>query len=36
MQDQCGRLLAQATARLSEVTALVDQKLLDRLQKAGK
>ena len=34
MQAQCSGLLAQAGALLAQVTAFVDQRLLDRLQKA--
>jgi glutamate formiminotransferase/formiminotetrahydrofolate cyclodeaminase len=34
MQGQCDHLLAQAGEKLAEVTAFVDQKLQDRLQKA--
>lgn len=33
MQVQCSSLLAQARERLSEITAFVDQKLIDRLKK---
>jgi glutamate formiminotransferase/formiminotetrahydrofolate cyclodeaminase len=33
MQAQCSSLLAQAGERLSEITAFVDQKLVDRLKK---
>jgi glutamate formiminotransferase / formiminotetrahydrofolate cyclodeaminase len=36
MQAQCADLLARAGARLAEVTAFVDQKLLDRLLKVKK
>jgi glutamate formiminotransferase/formiminotetrahydrofolate cyclodeaminase len=36
VQAQCTSLLAKAGEQLSEVTAFVDQKLLDRLQKATK
>jgi glutamate formiminotransferase/formiminotetrahydrofolate cyclodeaminase len=36
MQAQCADLLAKATAKLAEVTAYIDQKLLDRLTKAKK
>lgn len=36
MQAQCADLLARSTAKLAEVTAFVDQKLLDRLNKAKK
>ena len=36
MQSQCADLLAQATGKLAEVTAFIDQKLLDRLNKARK
>ncbi|MBP1771138.1 MAG: glutamate formiminotransferase / formiminotetrahydrofolate cyclodeaminase [Holophagaceae bacterium] len=36
MQDQCADLLAKAEGKLAEVTAYVDQKLLDRLNKARK
>ncbi|WP_243288240.1 glutamate formimidoyltransferase [Geothrix terrae] len=36
MQAQCTDLLARSTEKLAEVTAYVDQKLLDRLQKAKK
>ncbi|MBK9795860.1 MAG: glutamate formimidoyltransferase [Holophagaceae bacterium] len=36
MQAQCTDLLAQATARLAEVTGFIDQKLLDRLNKVKK
>ncbi|WP_243321811.1 glutamate formimidoyltransferase [Geothrix sp. SG200] len=36
MQAQCADLLARSTEKLAEVTAFVDQKLLDRLQKAKK
>jgi glutamate formiminotransferase/formiminotetrahydrofolate cyclodeaminase len=36
MQVQCADLLAQAAAKLAEVTGYIDQKLLDRLQKAKK
>ena len=36
MQVQCSDLLAQASAKLSEITTYVDQKLLDRLNKAKK
>jgi len=34
MQEECGRLLAQAGEKLRAITDYVDQKLLDRLQKA--
>ncbi len=33
MQAQCAELLAKATEKLAEVTAFIDQKLLDRLNK---
>jgi glutamate formiminotransferase/formiminotetrahydrofolate cyclodeaminase len=36
MQAQCSGLLAQAGEKVAEITAFVDQKLLDRLQKAKK
>ena len=36
MQAQCDRLLAQAVEKVTEITAFVDQKLLDRLQKGKK
>jgi glutamate formiminotransferase/formiminotetrahydrofolate cyclodeaminase len=36
MQAQCTELLARSTGKLAEVTAFVDQKLIDRLQKAKK
>ena len=36
MQAQCSSLLAQAGEKVAEITAFVDQKLLDRLQKAKK
>ena len=36
MQAQCADLLAKATNKLAEVTAFIDQKLLDRLNKARK
>jgi len=36
MQAQCADLLAKASEKLSEVTAYIDQKLLDRLNKAKK
>jgi glutamate formiminotransferase/formiminotetrahydrofolate cyclodeaminase len=36
MQTQCADLLTQATAKLAEVTTYIDQKLLDRLNKAKK
>lgn len=36
LQAQCATLLTQANAQLQEITAFVDQKLLDRLLKARK
>jgi glutamate formiminotransferase/formiminotetrahydrofolate cyclodeaminase len=36
MQAECASLLAQAGERLKDITAYVDQKLLDRLAKARK
>jgi glutamate formiminotransferase/formiminotetrahydrofolate cyclodeaminase len=36
LQNQCSDLLAKAGVKLAETTAFVDQKLLDRLQKARK
>ncbi|HJV49665.1 MAG TPA: glutamate formimidoyltransferase [Geothrix sp.] len=36
MQAQCADLLAQATQKLAEVTAYIDQKLVDRLNKPKK
>jgi glutamate formiminotransferase/formiminotetrahydrofolate cyclodeaminase len=36
MQAQCADLLEKSTAKLGEITAFVDQKLLDRLNKARK
>ncbi|MBI1753377.1 MAG: glutamate formimidoyltransferase [Acidobacteria bacterium] len=36
MQAQCADLLAKATGKLAEVTAYIDQKLVDRLNKAKK
>ena len=36
MQAQCSTLLAKATNKLAEVTAFIDQKLLDRLNKQKK
>ena len=36
MQRECDRLLTQAGARLDEITAYIDQRLLDRLAKARK
>lgn len=36
MQAQCAGLLEQSTAKLAEITSFIDQKLVDRLQKAKK
>ena len=36
MQAQCTTLLEQAGAKVAEISTFVDQKLLDRLQKAKK
>jgi glutamate formiminotransferase/formiminotetrahydrofolate cyclodeaminase len=36
MQQECSSLLAQAGEKLNEITAYIDQKLLDRLAKARK
>lgn len=36
MQAQCAALLEQSTAKLAEITGFIDQKLMDRLQKAKK
>jgi hypothetical protein len=36
MQAQCAELLKQSTEKLAEITGFIDQKLVDRLQKAKK